>query len=144
MAEIPGAEYRSSGMRPSSEGSPLLFTEFTAPRLLRSAHVQTLGAAIPLYAPPRSLADVALEALRRHGERAARLGGGVTRDGANSHAALSRVRLARARPPGAGLRAPLPGARALRRPRPHAPADDPRLRRRGDRPDARLRERARL
>src|SRR5438552_5574755 len=64
MAEIPGAEYRSSGMRPSSEGSPLLFTEFTAPRLLRSAHVQTLGAAIPLYAPPRSLADVALEALR--------------------------------------------------------------------------------
>ncbi|MDB4934616.1 MAG: Hydrolase, alpha/beta fold family functionally coupled to Phosphoribulokinase [Labilithrix sp.] len=38
--------------------------EFRLPRWLRSPHLQTLGAAAPLFCPPRSHADVETEALR--------------------------------------------------------------------------------
>ncbi|HEY8072889.1 MAG TPA: alpha/beta fold hydrolase, partial [Labilithrix sp.] len=39
-------------------------TEFVAPRWLRSPHLQTLGAAVPLFAPPRSHEALAHEELR--------------------------------------------------------------------------------
>jgi len=38
--------------------------DFTVPRLLRNPHLQTLGAALPLYSPPRTLGDVEAEAMR--------------------------------------------------------------------------------
>ncbi|HSO38579.1 MAG TPA: alpha/beta fold hydrolase [Labilithrix sp.] len=42
----------------------MLVTDFLAPRWLRSPHLQTFGAAAPLFSPPRSHAGLAAEELR--------------------------------------------------------------------------------
>jgi predicted alpha/beta-fold hydrolase len=61
--------------------------EFVAPRWLRSPHLQTLGAAVPLFAPPRSHAQAGHEDLR------------ISLDGDLRHKLHARAWYARGRAP---------------------------------------------